>query len=219
MNPQQFLDTRNQPLRARSWRQSWPRNIRQFEVIEIAAVPVATDPPGEGGAGHGVDLRSRLVYGGGELIGPLTPQDVSDLIAAGLASLLKTFPDDFVGSIGPAPQYSAQHGAESPITTAFPYGIQASSATLSPGSTDRAGGVTVVTTANLTPNAIVCFVQFATPLDVAPLSVVITPGVTPDDVAAGIQLAGKSNSAIYIGLATPNSAIKTLDFTYTTSLP
>jgi hypothetical protein len=216
---QSFLDTRTQPLRARSWRSSWPRNIRQFEVVEVAAVPVATDPPGEGGAGHGVDLRSRMVYGGGELIGPLTPQDVSDLIAAGFGSLLTTFPDDYVGKIAPNPQYSAQHGADSTITTAWPYGINASSATLSPGSTDRAGGVTFTTVANLPLGATVCSVQFAVPLDVAPLTVVITPGVTPDDAAAGIQLAAKSPTSIYVSLATPNAAVKTLDFTYTTSLP
>lgn len=216
---QSFLDTRSQPLRARSWRQSWPRNIRQFEVTEIAAVPVATDPPGEGGAGHGVDLRSRMVFGGGELIGPLTPQDLSDLIAAGFGPLIVTFPDDRTGSNGPVPQYSAQHGADSTITTAFPYGINASSAVLTPGSTDRAGGVTLTTAANLPLGAIVAFVQFATPLDVAPLTVVVTPGITPADVAAGIQLAGKSSSAIYVGLATPNAAPTVLDFTYTTSLP
>lgn len=216
---QQFLDTRNQPLRARSWRGSWPRNIRQFEAVEVAAVPVATDPPGQGGAGHGVDLRSRMVFGGGLLIGPLTPQDVSDLTAAGFASLLTTFADDYVGRIAPNPEYAAQHGADATVTTAWPFAANATAVSLAAGSTDRAGTVTLTTIANLAINAVVAFVQFASPLDAAPLTVTVTAAIDPDSQAAGIQLAAKSPSSIYVRLATPNSAPKTLTFSYTTSLP
>lgn len=215
---QSWIDTRNQPLRARSWKESWPRNIRQFEATEIAAVPIASDPPGEGGAGHGVDLRSRLVYGGGLLLGPLTPQDRSDLIAAGFGALITTFPDDFTGANGPVPQFEAEHGAIG-ITQAFPYGVNATGVALNAGSTDRSGGVTFTTAANLAANATVAFVQFAVPLDAAPVTVTITPGADAPSQAAGMFLAAKSNSAIYLGLATPAAAATALNFTYTTSLP